>query len=141
LNQIERSDAILQTGQVGKRGGSWNDNPRNCRSAYRNYNTPDNRNNNIGFRVVCSAPSTLHYQNWQVGYLLGASRRVQTCSGDASASKNQTEPGSLVSFAEELSGSNILFRGSTAWQNWSSVENVNKLTTLLRSWENCSVWT
>ena len=108
MNQIGRSDAILQTGQVGKRGGSWNNNPRNCRSAYRNYNTPDTRNNNIGFRVVCSAPSTLHYQIWQVGYLLGVSRRVQTCSGDASASKNQTEPGSLVSLAEELPGSNIL---------------------------------
>ncbi|MFM7439425.1 MAG: formylglycine-generating enzyme family protein [Snowella sp.] len=41
-------------GQANKRGGSWNNNPRNCRSAYRNYNTPDNRNNNIGFRVVCA---------------------------------------------------------------------------------------
>ncbi|MBW4641990.1 MAG: SUMF1/EgtB/PvdO family nonheme iron enzyme [Goleter apudmare HA4340-LM2] len=34
------------------RGGSWNNNPENCRSANRNRNTPDNRNNNIGFRVV-----------------------------------------------------------------------------------------
>ncbi len=58
-------------GQVGKRGGSWNNNPRNCRSAYRNNNSPDNRNNNIGFRVVCRAPSTLLYQNWQVGHLPG----------------------------------------------------------------------
>ena len=32
------------------RGGSWNDNARNCRSAYRNRNAPDNRNDNIGFR-------------------------------------------------------------------------------------------
>ena len=35
------------------RGGSWNNNPRNCRSAYRNHNRPDNANNNVGFRVVC----------------------------------------------------------------------------------------
>jgi hypothetical protein len=35
------------------RGGSWNNNPRNCRSAYRNHNEPDNANNNVGFRVVC----------------------------------------------------------------------------------------
>jgi hypothetical protein len=35
------------------RGGSWNHNPRNCRSAYRNHNQPDNANNNVGFRVVC----------------------------------------------------------------------------------------
>jgi formylglycine-generating enzyme required for sulfatase activity len=48
-------------GQVPKgdnrvmRGGSWN-NPdaseQNCRTAYRNNNWPDNRNNNIGFRLV-----------------------------------------------------------------------------------------
>jgi formylglycine-generating enzyme required for sulfatase activity len=37
------------------RGGCWNNNPRNCRSAYRNNNTRDNRNNNIGFvRFVLS---------------------------------------------------------------------------------------
>ena len=34
------------------RGGSWSNNSRNARSAIRNRNTPDNRNNNIGFRVV-----------------------------------------------------------------------------------------
>ncbi|MBM4093652.1 MAG: hypothetical protein FJ276_30240 [Planctomycetes bacterium] len=34
------------------RGGSWNNNARNCRSANRNRNDPDNRNNNLGFRVV-----------------------------------------------------------------------------------------
>jgi len=32
-------------------GGSWNNNANNCRVANRN-NNPDNRNNNIGFRVV-----------------------------------------------------------------------------------------
>jgi hypothetical protein len=35
------------------RGASWNNNLRNCRSAYRNHNQPDNANNNVGFRVVC----------------------------------------------------------------------------------------
>ena len=35
------------------RGGSSNNNPRNCRSAYRNHNQPDNTNTNPGFRVVC----------------------------------------------------------------------------------------
>ena len=35
------------------RGGSWNNNPRNCRSAHRNHNQPDNAINNVGFRVVC----------------------------------------------------------------------------------------
>ena len=35
------------------RGGSWNNNPRNCRSAYRNHHQPGNVNNNVGLRVVC----------------------------------------------------------------------------------------
>jgi len=33
------------------RGGSWGNNPRDCRSAYRSYNYLDN--GNIGFRVAC----------------------------------------------------------------------------------------
>ncbi|MCC6861617.1 MAG: SUMF1/EgtB/PvdO family nonheme iron enzyme [Bryobacterales bacterium] len=37
------------------RGGAWNNNQDNARADYRNHNHPDNRNNNIGFRVVCSS--------------------------------------------------------------------------------------
>jgi hypothetical protein len=36
------------------RGGCFNNNQRNARCAYRNNNHPDNRNNNLGFRVVVS---------------------------------------------------------------------------------------
>ncbi|MEI7955327.1 MAG: SUMF1/EgtB/PvdO family nonheme iron enzyme [Verrucomicrobiota bacterium] len=36
------------------RGGSWRNGGSNCRSANRNRNTPDNRNNNIGFRVAAA---------------------------------------------------------------------------------------
>lgn len=36
------------------RGGSWINNGRNLRSAYRNHNDPDNRNNNIGFRLAAA---------------------------------------------------------------------------------------
>jgi len=39
------------------RGGSWINNSRNCRCAYRNRNNPGNRNDNIGFRVVSSRSS------------------------------------------------------------------------------------
>ncbi len=35
------------------RGGSWDDLPAICRSAYRSSNRPGNRNNFIGFRVCC----------------------------------------------------------------------------------------
>jgi hypothetical protein len=34
------------------RGGSWNNNANNCRSANRNNNDPSNRNNNNGFRLA-----------------------------------------------------------------------------------------
>lgn len=37
------------------RGGAWNNNQTNARAAYRNNNAPDNRNNNIGFRLACSS--------------------------------------------------------------------------------------
>lgn len=36
------------------RGGNWNNNAQNCRSANRNNNNPNNSNNNIGFRPVNS---------------------------------------------------------------------------------------
>ena len=45
------------------RGGSWNNKATYLRSAYRNHNTPDNRNNNIGFRCVWvggGSPKTEH---------------------------------------------------------------------------------
>ncbi len=41
------------------RGGSWNNNGRNCRSANRNNNWPGNRNNNLGFRAVLAPAQTL----------------------------------------------------------------------------------
>lgn len=36
------------------RGGSYFNESRNVRCAYRNRNNPDNRNDNIGFRVVAA---------------------------------------------------------------------------------------
>ncbi|WP_408630486.1 SUMF1/EgtB/PvdO family nonheme iron enzyme [Methylovulum psychrotolerans] len=45
------------------RGGSWNNNQDNARASYRNNNTPDNRNNTVGFRVCRAShisPPVLH---------------------------------------------------------------------------------
>ncbi|WP_144052488.1 MULTISPECIES: SUMF1/EgtB/PvdO family nonheme iron enzyme [Pseudanabaena] len=39
------------------RGGSWNNNARNCRAANRNRNNALNQNNNIGFRVLLVSSS------------------------------------------------------------------------------------
>ncbi|MCP4211777.1 MAG: SUMF1/EgtB/PvdO family nonheme iron enzyme [Halieaceae bacterium] len=48
----------LMRGQAHRRrvlrGGSFNNNDRNVRCAYRNNRHPHNRNNNVGFRVVFS---------------------------------------------------------------------------------------
>ncbi|MBT3380833.1 MAG: SUMF1/EgtB/PvdO family nonheme iron enzyme [Lentisphaerae bacterium] len=41
-----------------KRGGSWNNQPENCRVANRNRNRPENTNSNLGFRV-CLAHSSM----------------------------------------------------------------------------------
>ena len=35
-----------------KRGGSWNNNADNAARAYRDNNNPDNRNNNLGLRLL-----------------------------------------------------------------------------------------
>ncbi|MBL3527216.1 MAG: SUMF1/EgtB/PvdO family nonheme iron enzyme [gamma proteobacterium endosymbiont of Lamellibrachia anaximandri] len=37
------------------RGGSWINNQDNARASIRNNNEPDNRNNNLGFRLSCSS--------------------------------------------------------------------------------------
>ncbi|MGH8693758.1 MAG: SUMF1/EgtB/PvdO family nonheme iron enzyme [Burkholderiales bacterium] len=34
------------------RGGGWNNNAVNCRSANRNHDAPGNRNDNLGFRLL-----------------------------------------------------------------------------------------
>lgn len=40
------------TAAANLRGGAWNNNAQNLRAANRNHNAPDNRNNNIGFRLA-----------------------------------------------------------------------------------------
>jgi hypothetical protein len=37
------------------RGGSWNNDAANCRSANRNTNDPTNRTNNNGFRMALNS--------------------------------------------------------------------------------------
>ncbi|MEO1352272.1 MAG: formylglycine-generating enzyme family protein [Cyanobacteria bacterium J06635_15] len=39
-----------------RRGGSWYNNPRHCQSASRSSGNPENRHDNVGFRVVSAAP-------------------------------------------------------------------------------------
>jgi hypothetical protein len=51
------------------RGGSWNNTAANCRSANRNRNTPENRNNNLGFRIALN--SNGQKAGWLVADALG----------------------------------------------------------------------
>ena len=41
------------------RGGAWDDDPMDCRSADRDYDDPRGFYSNLGFRVVCVAPKAL----------------------------------------------------------------------------------
>ncbi|MCE5250404.1 SUMF1/EgtB/PvdO family nonheme iron enzyme [bacterium] len=52
VTMYNAAEGCAQGSNRVKRGGSWNNNARNCRSANRNRNNPSNTNNNIGFRVV-----------------------------------------------------------------------------------------
>ncbi len=47
------------------RGGAWNDTAINARAAYRNHNHPDNRNNNLGARVVVGSSHILVPLLWR----------------------------------------------------------------------------
>jgi len=46
------------------RGGSWNNNQVNARCSYRNNNHPNNRNNNVGFRLSCESHISFYLLGW-----------------------------------------------------------------------------
>ncbi|MBT7442943.1 MAG: hypothetical protein HN790_03145 [Methylococcales bacterium] len=49
------------------RGGSWNNKPRNVRSANRNRNSRDNRKNNLGFRLISTiSPPEVRYLRMRI---------------------------------------------------------------------------
>ena len=56
---VPRGAAIVRAGARVLRGGSWNNNAHNCRAANRNHNDPDNRNDNIGFRLASTAKARI----------------------------------------------------------------------------------
>jgi formylglycine-generating enzyme required for sulfatase activity len=75
------------------RGGSWNNNGRNCRSANRNMNEPDNRNHNNGFRLA-AAPTGTDVPQEPAGLpsrLFGGQMTVET-SGVSSDAKAPEAP-------------------------------------------------
>jgi hypothetical protein len=85
------------------RGGSYINNARFCRSAYRNNNDARNLNNNVGLRVCVSA-STPDRQSRRKGF----PPSVQTGSPEgvpamrATASENKAGPRGLVAKANVI---------------------------------------
>jgi hypothetical protein len=75
------------------RGGSWNNNQNNARVADRNRNNPNNRNNNIGFRVVVlhnfACQECVQFKDWRRGK---NGRPVARFNGDRSVEPNIGEP-------------------------------------------------
>ncbi|MCL4870523.1 MAG: SUMF1/EgtB/PvdO family nonheme iron enzyme [Anaerolineae bacterium] len=73
---LTRKYAVWYLGRPGNwrvvRGGSWNNDQINARAAYRNHNHPDNRNNNLGARVVRRSTS------YAVPFLQVSGRRART---------------------------------------------------------------
>jgi hypothetical protein len=65
------------------RGASWNNNePENLLSSYRNYNSPDNRKDNNGFRCVLVVGGSARRRRTlemrrDAGWVCGLSRRCQ----------------------------------------------------------------
>jgi formylglycine-generating enzyme required for sulfatase activity len=50
------------------RGGSWNNDATNARVANRNNNNPDNRNNNIGFRLACISKQKTDFEQASLSF-------------------------------------------------------------------------
>ena len=69
------------------RGGSWNNNAKNLRSANRNKNEPDNRNNNVGFRLVNTKPCQINEVQGFHFSALALSRQL-TCAGFCRTNKH-----------------------------------------------------
>ena len=67
------------------RGGSWNNEARNARAANRNDNDPNNRNNNIGFRVLL----VLRQHSEEVYRLQAGTVQLKGCAGVPSVSPGQ----------------------------------------------------
>jgi hypothetical protein len=78
---------IRLNGRRVVRGGSWNNTQGNARLGYRNHNDPDNRNNNLGFRV-CRA-SHIFTRLLMVACVV-CGRRAQGIARYPWASKNTT---------------------------------------------------
>ena len=80
------------------RGGSWNNNARNTRSANRNNNGPGNRNNDIGLRLT----------RWLASPELGLPRGMKVCNVSIQAVWVSMVPPTLWRLASGVGGTLFL---------------------------------
>lgn len=81
------------------RGGSWNNDARNTRAAYRNNNRPDNFNDNNGFRLVLSpVPDD---SKWLASKLTRVRRVLTSVSAAYQVNQRGRAPAEVRSFARD----------------------------------------
>ena len=98
------------------RGGSWINNARNTRSANRNANERDNRNNNIGFRLALSSMN-------RGGWMPGAASMDQMPHPERPDelirwSPNRKAPGALVGACAERRRRTPSGPPPFIWEHW-----------------------
>ena len=85
------------------RGGSWNNTEINARCAYRNRNQPDNRNDNLGFRVLLRAAHVL--PPLLLAHSSGCVRRMGRRAGTSvPAAFRQCGPSRMIGFDQRGEG-------------------------------------
>ncbi|MDQ3006674.1 MAG: SUMF1/EgtB/PvdO family nonheme iron enzyme [Chloroflexota bacterium] len=70
------------------RGGAFNNNERNVRCAYRNRNNPNNRNKDIGFRVVVASHAS-HFESNQAISPEGSGQKCYSFTDDSRDRKKE----------------------------------------------------
>ena len=109
--------------ETRKRGGSWNNNTRNIRSANRNRNNPNHRNNNRGFRCVYRFRDLKRSQNPEYSFVQGVRMKAGaglTCPWWAKKSllvSHQQAVGCLLNLY--LQGVLALYFGLSEQWKWS----------------------
>ena len=112
----------------GVAGRAFNNNRRNARCAYRNRNNPDNRNDNIGFRVVVSTFFSAAGNAARGGAAIRAeAKNGRACPGRVPGG-SATGPGPITT----------ALRPGSSWRRASGFQqgSVPHVTARLCSWEN-----
>ncbi|MBM3992512.1 MAG: hypothetical protein FJ298_16155, partial [Planctomycetes bacterium] len=127
LNSSRESGVLFVAGRPPRgpnrviRGGSWNNNSNNCRSAIRNNNDPGNTNNNIGFRVVLApalAPARREVVTTRTGGRSGSARAVSSAVGRRAWAGARRVGGTLTRASRPWRSARTLRFGAVQGRAW-----------------------